>query len=296
MQMATVSHHSWHRAGRADASTQTMTHTDAATCAATASPAPVFEYVPPAPVIENIAPAPAVTFDAPSQQLPPVFSTATVATDVNLDITGLMSLQFSSTAVEASAPQVVVSLPPFEEFTEPVYNHVHQEQIVTGEITLNIVEHPAVQEQLTVQEIPQVSVVERIQELCSFTGLMNPQISTVSLEASQVVGSLPPVEEFAEPVCNQVHQEQIVAGEMTQNIIQNSAVQEQVIVQEIPPVVEQIQEQIVRDHRCDSTDFTDGPQYELHVVQQFRSCVQPNHQLELHVDRQRPSWCTHEHA
>ena len=58
MQMATVSHHSWHRAGRADASTQTMTHTDAATCAATAAPAPVFEYVAPAPVIECIAPAP----------------------------------------------------------------------------------------------------------------------------------------------------------------------------------------------------------------------------------------------
>merc|ERR1712136_76967 len=30
------------------------------------------------------------------------------------------------------------------------------------------------------QDIPQVSVVERIQELCSFTGLMNPQIFTTS--------------------------------------------------------------------------------------------------------------------
>jgi len=94
IQMATVSHHSWHRAGRADASTQTMTRTDAATCAPTAAPAPVFEYVAPAPVMENIAPVPAVTFDAPSQQLPPVFSTATVATDVNLDITALVSRNF----------------------------------------------------------------------------------------------------------------------------------------------------------------------------------------------------------
>ena len=31
MQMATVTHHSWHRAGRADASMQTVTYTDAAT-------------------------------------------------------------------------------------------------------------------------------------------------------------------------------------------------------------------------------------------------------------------------
>ena len=41
---------------------------------------------------------------------------------------------------------------------------------------------------------------------------------------------------------HKVHHEQIVAGEMTQNIIGNSAVQEQAIV---PPDVEQIQEQIV---------------------------------------------------
>ena len=131
-------------------------------------------------------------------------------------------------------PEVDAPFPSVEEFTEPVYNPVHQEQIVAGEITLNIVEHPAVQEQVT---IPQVSIVERIEELCSFTGLMNPQISTTSLEASQVVGSLPPVEEFTEPVYNPVHQEQIVAGEMTQNIIENSDVQEQVIEQEIPEVV-----------------------------------------------------------
>ena len=44
---------------------------------------------------------------------------------------------------------------------------------------------------------------------------------------------------------NQVHHEQIVAGEMTQNMIGNSAVQEQVIVQETHAIVEQIQEQTV---------------------------------------------------
>ena len=76
-----------------------------------------------------------------------------------------------------------------------MYNQVHQEQM-----TLNTVEHPAVQEQVTVQEIPQVSVVDRIQELCSFTGLMNLQISSTSPEAPLVVGSLLPLEEFTEPV------------------------------------------------------------------------------------------------
>ena len=35
-------------------------------------------------------------------------------------------------------------------------------------------------------------------------------------------------------MCNQVLQEQIVAGEMTLNIVENPVVQEQVIVQESP--------------------------------------------------------------
>ena len=156
------------------------------------SRAPVFEYAAPAPVTEYIAPAPAVTSDAFSQQLPPVCTTTTVTTDDNL-VSVWCTRNFSSTAVDPSSPHVVGSLPPLEEFTEPVYNQVHQELCVTREITLNIVEHPPVQEPVTVQEIPEVSVVERIQEPCSFTGLMNPQISTTSVEASQVVDSLPPV-------------------------------------------------------------------------------------------------------
>ena len=52
---------------------------------------PVIEHVEPAPVIEDIAPAPAVILPLPSQQLPPVYTTAIVTTDDNLDITGLMS-------------------------------------------------------------------------------------------------------------------------------------------------------------------------------------------------------------
>ena len=147
----------------------------------------LFEYVAPAPVIEYIAPAPAVTSDIPTQQLPPVYTTTTVTTDDNLDMTSLVYPQFSSTAVEPYAPRIVGSLPPLEEFSAPGYNPVHHEQIV--------------------------------------------------------------------------------AGEMTQNIIGNFAVQEQIIVPGIPPVVERIQEQIVPDHRCDSAAFTVCSQYELHVDQ-----------------------------
>ena len=95
--------------------------------------APVFEYAARAFVTGYIAPAPAVTSDAHSQQLPPVYTTTTATTDDNLDMTGLLYPQFSSTAVEPFAPHVVGPLPPLKEFTEPVYNHIHQEQIVAGE-------------------------------------------------------------------------------------------------------------------------------------------------------------------
>ena len=69
----------------------------------------MIEYVPSTPVIEHIAPAPAVTLAVPCQQSPPVYTTATVDTDVNLDSTGLVNSQFSSSAVETSAPQVIGS-------------------------------------------------------------------------------------------------------------------------------------------------------------------------------------------
>ena len=120
------------------------------TCAASV---PVFEYVSPAPLIDHIAPAPAVTYVVPSQQLLPVYTTTTVTTDDNLDMTGLVNLQFSSTAVEPCPPHVVGPLPPLEEFTEPVYNQVHQEQIAAGETTENIAEIPVEEERVIVQEI-----------------------------------------------------------------------------------------------------------------------------------------------
>ena len=132
-----------------------------------------------------------------------------------VDTTGLVNPQFSSTAVEASAPQVVGSLPRSEKFDAPVNNQVHQEQIVAGEMTLNRVGNPAVQEQVIVLENSELQVMEQIQEqVVDTTVLVNPQFSSTAVKASapQVVGSLPRSEKFDVPVYNQVHQEQIVAG------------------------------------------------------------------------------------
>ena len=65
--------------------------------------------------------------------------------------------------MEVFAPQVVVLLPPLEEFTAPVYNQVHQEQMVAGEMTQNIIENSAVQEQAIVREIPRLCVARSAQ-------------------------------------------------------------------------------------------------------------------------------------
>ena len=56
----------------------------------------------------------------------------------------------------------------------------------------------------------------------------------LSFKSSQVVGSFPPFEEFDAPVYKRINQEQIVTGMTTEHRVENPAVQEQVIVQEIP--------------------------------------------------------------
>ena len=67
------------------------------------------------------------------------------------------------------------------------------------------------------------------------TFLEYPQFSSTVVETSvpKVIGSLRPYEKFTARVYNQVHQEQIAAGETTQNIVETPVVKEQVIVQEI---------------------------------------------------------------
>ena len=203
MNMATVQHHSYMKSAVVDF------------CVQVGSPL--------APVTEYVAPAPAVALSVPCQQLRPATvatgvnldvtgmvhpqfsSTAvsasqvvgslplgevSVASGVNLDVTGMVYPQFSSTAVDGSASQVVGSLPLGQVFAAPVFYQVHQEQLAGG--------------------------VSRV---------------------SRVAHTLPPVEEFTEPVCNPVHQEQFSAGETTENFVNFPVVQEQVLVQAIPRLV-----------------------------------------------------------
>ena len=92
------------RRAHTDASTQTtpvdelpvMKHVTPAAAVPNVSLVLVIEYVLPASVIECNAPAPAVTYVELSLQLLLVYTTTTVTTDDNLDMTGLVYPQCSS--------------------------------------------------------------------------------------------------------------------------------------------------------------------------------------------------------
>ena len=133
---------------------------------------------------------------------------------------------FFITAAEVSQVQAIV-----QEIPEvPVVEWI-QEQIVE---TIEVLPQERVK-QHTAKQFVHVPVPQ-IQEQSAVTDLVNPQISITTDGALQVIDSFPLLEDFAAPVYNQVHQEQIVATP-----------QAQVIVQEIPEVyvVERTQEQTV---------------------------------------------------
>ena len=120
MQMATVSHHSVHRAGRADASTQAMTFINAATCAATAAPSLVVEFVIPVPSVTYAAPAPVIEYVVPA----PVIEYIAPSPAVSYPSSGLMNPQFSLTADETSkvhaAVQEISEIPVVEKIQEQI--------------------------------------------------------------------------------------------------------------------------------------------------------------------------------
>ena len=65
------------------------------------------------------------------------------------------SLLCKEQVIVQEIPDVIVPLPPVEEFSAPVYHQVHQEQIAASEMTENIAEIPVVQEQVIVGTRPE---------------------------------------------------------------------------------------------------------------------------------------------
>ena len=77
---------------------------------------------------------------------------------------------------QASASQVIGSLPRLDESDAAVYHQDCQEQIAAGETTQNKVDIPTVQEQVILPENPEDQFVERIQEQI---------VETIPLERAQ---------------------------------------------------------------------------------------------------------------
>ena len=82
---------------------------------------------------------------------------------------------------------------------------------------------------------PLPSLVDAATQVQSAIPVVHEQV--IAQATPEVVGSLPPVDEFTGPVYNPFHQEQFYAGETTMNIANIPVVQEQVLVQAIPRVV-----------------------------------------------------------
>ena len=213
MNMATVQHHSYMKSAVVDF------------CVQVGSPL--------APVTEYVAPAPAVALSVPSQQLRP----ATVATGVNLDVTGMVHPQFSSTAVEGSASQVVGSLPLGEVFAAAVFNQVHQEQLAGGEAFSRVAHSPPPEEFAEPVYSPvhqeQFSAGDTTENIANFL-VVHEQV--IAQDIPEVVDSLPLDEEFTGPVYDQVHQEMVASREMAENFAEIPVVHEQAIVQNFPEV------------------------------------------------------------
>ena len=263
MNLATVQHHSYMKSAVVDFCVQVGS--PLAPVTEFVAPAPAVTYAAPAPVTEYVAPAPAVALSVPSQQLRP----ATVATGVNLDVTGSVHPQFSSTSVEGSASQVVGSLPLGEvsfatgvnlDVTGTVYPHFSSTAVdgsasqVVGSLPLGDVFAAPVFHQVHQEQLAGDDVISRVAHSLPVAEFTEPMYNPVHQEQfsagdttenfadfpvvqelvlvqaiPRVVGSLPPVLEFTGPVA-QVHQEQLSASEMTENIADFPVVHEQVIV------------------------------------------------------------------
>ena len=164
--------------------------------------APAVSYEAPAPVIGYVAPTPAVTYAAPAP------------------VVGYV----------APAPAVTYAAP------APVIDYVAPAPSVTYAAPASVFEYVAPAPVLEfIAPTPAVSFVAPSQQLRpAYTAAA---VSTgVNLDAefvgsaSQVDGSLPHGEVFAEPVFHQVHQEQLAGGEIPENLVEIPVVQKQVIL------------------------------------------------------------------
>ena len=135
-----------------------VTHNEAPTLAAPVNNQVIQEQIltacSRAAVFEYAAPAPVTEYIAPA---PTVFSDA---------YSQQLPSDYTTTTVttDVNLDMVVRSLLPFEEFDALVYNHILQEQIVAEEITQYKVENPSVQEQVIIQGNSELQVMERKQE------------------------------------------------------------------------------------------------------------------------------------
>ena len=164
MNLATIQHHSYMKSAVVDVGVQVGSplrfDCDVSIGVQAGTPlAPVIEYMSSAPVIGCLAPAPAV-FCSSSGLVDPLFSLTAHETS---HVAPAVSLSVPSQQLPVVYIKTTVTTDDLEEFTEPVYDQVHQEQIAASEMPENIAEIPVVHEQVIVGLRPERLVDARPQ-------------------------------------------------------------------------------------------------------------------------------------
>ena len=135
MNLASIQHHSYMKSAVVDVGVQV------------GSPvAPVIEHMSSAPVIGSLAPATAVSFPS-SGLVDPQFS---LTVDETSHVAPAVSLSVPSQQLPFVYTTTTVITDDLEEFSAPVNDQVHQEQIAASEMPENIADIPVVHEQVIV--------------------------------------------------------------------------------------------------------------------------------------------------
>ena len=214
-------------------------------------------FAAPAPVTEDVTPAPADTYT----ELSPVIQYVAPAPVVNYAAPASVTEYVAPTPSDTYA-----ALSPVTEYVTPTPTDFHAaparmiEHVAPSPVNEHTAPPPAVTCFAPCQQSPPETMATVTSD-ASFdtTAFVNPQFSTAAVEssASQVIGSLPLLDEFAVPVYNRIRQEQLVAEQ--ERVQQHTAahivhvpvpqIQEQTVesVQVIPRELfpERIEEQIV---------------------------------------------------
>ena len=178
----------------------------------------------------------------------------------HFDTTGFVNPQFSISAVEDSASQVVGSFPSVNGSASPVYKQVHQEQIAAEQESVERVQ------QLTVEQIVHVPIPQIQEQIVESVQVIPRELFPERIEEQIVDIPVPPTVKDIEELV------QIITQERSQQRTVNQLVG--------APKAQVVEEQLVAE---ETTQFLDEPSSEEPSALEFLQNI--IHETPVEVDR-----------